>query len=70
LHKSIYRERQKRRQDPHKKVHTLSLTPVRNREMEIEKKVKDSEEMGGEKEEKKNEARRGGIRTLPFILGQ
>jgi len=38
--------------------------------MEIEKKVKDSEEMGGEKEEKKNEARRGGIRTLPFILGQ
>jgi len=38
--------------------------------MEIEKKAKKSEEMEGEKEVKRSEPRRGGIRTLPFILGQ
>ncbi|KAK8473373.1 hypothetical protein PHAVU_001G118900 [Phaseolus vulgaris] len=36
--------------------------------MEIEKKAKKSEEMEGEKEVKRSEPRRGGIRTLPFIL--
>lgn len=38
--------------------------------MEIEKSTKGSAEIGEKEEKKKKQHRRGGIRTLPFILGK